>query len=100
MWLIDILQIAGTETPRNISIPDTWFYGVINGALLGIVIWGIIRWIGKMDAKMDKTDATLNRIEDVLILHGEMHVAYKEMFKTFISRFEKIEERLEKRRPS
>lgn len=96
MSLTDILQITGT---KNISIPDTWFYGVINTGLLAVVIWGINRWIGKMDTKMDKVDATFQSVNNTLLLHGQMHEAHAKMFENFIARFEKIEERLERRKP-
>lgn len=84
MDLAENLQVA------EILIPDTWFYGVIS-ALLGLIIWGINRWVSKLDTKMDKTDTTLNRIEDVLILHGEM-------FKGFNKRLEDMEAKMNKRR--
>lgn len=83
MDLAENLQVA------EILIPDTWFYGVIS-ALLGLIIWGINRWVSKLDTKMDKTDTTLNRIEDVLILHGEM-------FKGFNKRLEDMEAKMNKK---
>lgn len=78
---------------QDITISNAWLYGIMSGiivSLLTLVLWGINRWLKKIDDKSEKTDATLNRIEDVLILHGEM-------FKSFAKRLEEVEAKVRRK---
>lgn len=81
-----ILQAQSQIEP----IPKELFYGLIT-VLLGFITWLGNRYVTKLEAKIDKTDAALGKIEDILILHGEW-------FKSFGKRLEDLERTNKRRR--
>lgn len=81
-----ILQAQSQIEP----IPKELFYGLIT-VLLGFITWLGNRYVTKLEAKIDKTDTALGKIEDLLILHGEW-------FKSFGKRLEDLEKTNRRRR--
>jgi|SRR3989304_5611440 len=65
MRLTDLLQVTSETSHGQIIIPDSWLYAIIS-TLLALVVWGLNRWVSRLDKKMDKTDECITQLTSIV----------------------------------